>query len=112
RRRDGNETKNSQGLPKASCRREPAVSERQLHWICFIRFLALAIAPSTSPSKMAVRTISIHGLELAPDMSAKWNVQGVWATANASAVLVSLGSAAKYLFFVRSVREGKLPVLA
>src|SRR4030095_16830032 len=82
------------------------------HWISFIRLLAFAIAPSMSPSKIAVLTISIHGLELSFDMSLKWNVQGVWAMASASAVLISLGSAVKYLFFVRSVRDGKLPVLA
>ena len=82
------------------------------HWICFIRFLALATAPSMSPSKIAVLTISIHGLESSFDMSLKWNVQGVWAMASASAVLINLGSAAKYLFCVRSVRDGKLPVRA
>src|SRR6185295_17090071 len=70
----------------------------QLHWICFIRFLALAIAASMSPSKIAVRTISIHGLESSFDISKKWKVQGVWAMARASAVLVSRGSSAKYLF--------------
>ena len=64
------------------------------------------------PSKIAVFTIVIQGLALSFDMSLKWNVHGVCAMASASAVLVSLGSAAKYLFFVRSVRDGRFPLLA
>ena len=65
-----------------------------------------------SPSKIAVWSIASHGLELALAISLKWNVHGVWAMDNASAVLLSLASAAKYLFFARSVRDGMLPDLA